>query len=304
MTSTTSVPPLIPADTNFSTSRVSTILPDQVLGPYTNWKLIVIAVATTNVVTLTGLPIIDGVQLLEGDRVLLTNQTSGINNGIYKVNATEWHRANDLENGTNAAGLTVLVNQGTLNANSVWICTNEEGLDIVGTSSLVFVSLVGLLTTVSGPGVSNNNSVPTWNGTTGTKLNGNNTVYISGSNITGATITDPSDNVAADSLKTVGNNLVNVSSGPTPTLVGQVLTTSSTSAAVWQTGIDYLNTGTSLPTPVGTVNVSNSAPPSVGYVLIASSGGTAAVWSPQSDLTGVPAAAQSYARFLCTNAWR
>ena len=296
----TAVPPLIPGDTNLASSHISILRPDQVLGPYTSWKVVVIAVSTANVTTLIGLQTIDGVTLVEGDRVLLTAQTSGINNGIYKASANEWQRTNDLEPGVNAAGVTVLVNQGTLNANSVWICTNEDGFDIVGINSLTFVTLVGLLTTVSGPGVSTNTAIPTWNGTTGTKLN-NSTVLLSPSgNITGATITDPSDNVAANSLKTVGNNLVNVSNGPTPTLVGQVLTTSSTSTAVWQTGVDYLNTGTSLPTPVGTVNVSNSAAPAIGDVLIATTT-TAASWFPQLALTGVPSSV-GYAEFnLTTN---
>lgn len=321
---TTPVPPLIPGDTVLATNRISTVYPDQVYGPYTSWKEVVVAVATTNIAALSGLQVVDTVQLVEGDRILLTAQTGGIANGIYIAKANAWGRANDLQPGSSASGLAVLVNNGSVpNADSVYICTNVEGSDVVGVNQLVFVQLVGLGTTVSGPGVSTNTAIPTWNGTTGTKLN-NSTVLLSaggaitgatsftasgaitstggtvqgvtltdgtfsttGGVVTGATIIAASDNVAANSLKTTGA-VVDVAAAAPP-VTSQVLTASSATTSTWQyPATDFLNTGTSLGTVAGKVNVSDSTAPASTYVLIATSA-TAATWQPQSALTGVPA---------------
>ena len=52
-------------------------------------------VATTANISLSGLQTIDGVSLIEGDRVLVKNQTAGANNGIYDVSSGAWTRATD-----------------------------------------------------------------------------------------------------------------------------------------------------------------------------------------------------------------
>ena len=52
-------------------------------------------VATTANISLSGLQTIDGVSLIEGDRVLVKNQTAGANNGIYDVSSGAWTRAID-----------------------------------------------------------------------------------------------------------------------------------------------------------------------------------------------------------------
>jgi hypothetical protein len=136
------IPSLIPADTNFRTTRVSTIYPTQTLGPYTTWKLPV-RVATTANITLSGLPTIDGITVKQGDRVLVKNQITTSENGIYVVFSSaaatdSWLRANDLPTGSNAADMVVFVNEGTANANIMFICTNTIGTDIVGSDSLVY----------------------------------------------------------------------------------------------------------------------------------------------------------------------
>ena len=140
----TATPTVIPSDTNVRASRVSTIYPTQVLGPYTTWKLPV-RVATTANITLSGLPTIDGIVVKSGDRVLVKNQTTTSENGIYVVfssaSATDyWLRANDLQGGTSAANTTVFVNEGTVSADMMYICTYNMGLDTVGVDNLVFVS--------------------------------------------------------------------------------------------------------------------------------------------------------------------
>lgn len=53
------------------------------------------ACATTANITLSGLQTIDGYVTLEGDRVLVKNQTTTTENGIYVASATAWTRATD-----------------------------------------------------------------------------------------------------------------------------------------------------------------------------------------------------------------
>jgi uncharacterized cupin superfamily protein len=52
-------------------------------------------VATTANITLSGEQTIDGVAVVAGDRVLVKEQTSGVNNGIYICRASAWDRAPD-----------------------------------------------------------------------------------------------------------------------------------------------------------------------------------------------------------------
>lgn len=59
-------------------------------------KASVRVVATTNQ-TQSGLPVIDGVTLVAGDRVLLTGQTLASNNGVYIAAAGAWTRATDAD---------------------------------------------------------------------------------------------------------------------------------------------------------------------------------------------------------------
>jgi hypothetical protein len=76
-----------------------------------------VRVATTaNLTALSGNLTIDGVALVNGDRVLVKNQTAGANNGIYVVDAAAWIRATDSDAGTELLNQAVLVTEGTVNA--------------------------------------------------------------------------------------------------------------------------------------------------------------------------------------------
>lgn len=83
--------------------------------------------------------VIDGVTLAIGDRILIKDQTNQVENGIYRVNSSGApSRDNDLAIGKGAATVTITVNQGTINAHSIWICDSIIGSDIVGTNNLSF----------------------------------------------------------------------------------------------------------------------------------------------------------------------
>jgi hypothetical protein len=85
---------------------------------------------------------IDGVVLVTGDRILIKNQTSGVDNGIYIVTAGAPTRSSDLPTGSNAAGVSVFVEEGTVNADTGFLITNNSGSDLVGTNALVFNTTV------------------------------------------------------------------------------------------------------------------------------------------------------------------
>lgn len=94
--------------------------------------------STANVASISGLLTIDGVTLVANDRVLLKDQTTGTQNGVYVAAAGAWSRASDMAAATGAAKKTVLVTAGSVNANRTYSCTNAAGSDVVGTNALVF----------------------------------------------------------------------------------------------------------------------------------------------------------------------
>jgi hypothetical protein len=200
----TATPPRILGDTFTSSTRVSVLKPDSTLGNYTTWKTVAKVVATSNVASIVGVQTIDGVTLSLGDKVLLAGQTSGVNNGLYIVKLNTWEYAGDFPLGEDAAGLTVLINQGTVNANTIYVCTNHIGAGIIGTNSLVFSYMIGL-NGVVGPATSVDGSVPVFSGTTGHILADATNVGISGGVLTAASgLTATTGNVTA----TAGNVVV------------------------------------------------------------------------------------------------
>ena len=81
---------------------------------------------------------IDGQVLFTGERILIKNQVTGSENGIYLVNASGAPtRTTDGVTGELNAGSLMFVETGTLNAATQWILTNPNPIT-VGTTSLSF----------------------------------------------------------------------------------------------------------------------------------------------------------------------
>lgn len=100
-----------------------------------------VKVATTANITLSATQTIDGVSAGVGDRVLVKNQSTASQNGIYVAASGSWTRAVDCATGDPASCMLVLVDQGTVGANTAWICTTNSGSDVVGTNSLAFARI-------------------------------------------------------------------------------------------------------------------------------------------------------------------
>lgn len=81
---------------------------------------------------------IDGVTLATGDRILVKDQATGAENGIYVVEASGAPtRAADFDSSTEIVGAVVAVLDGTANGGSLWHNTNT-GTITVDTTALTF----------------------------------------------------------------------------------------------------------------------------------------------------------------------
>ena len=87
--------------------------------------------ATTANITLSGEQTIDGVACVDGDRVLVKNQTLQQDNGIYVVDTGAWDRAKDFDGVHDVVkGTLVMVIAGATNINTYWRCTTADTVDI------------------------------------------------------------------------------------------------------------------------------------------------------------------------------
>lgn len=92
-------------------------------------------VATTANITLEGEQTIDGVAVVTDDRVLVKDQSDGVENGIYEVDSGEWSRTKDCNGAYDLVkGSLVYVHSGSSNS-GLWHCTTADDIDI-GTDSL------------------------------------------------------------------------------------------------------------------------------------------------------------------------
>lgn len=102
-----------------------------------------LASAGANVVVATGgLVVVDGVTTVAGDRVLLKDQTTPAENGIYVAAVGAWTRATDADVSAEViGGMQVLVTQGTTNADTEWILSTNDPITL-GTTGLTFIQQV------------------------------------------------------------------------------------------------------------------------------------------------------------------
>jgi phage-related tail fiber protein len=114
--------------------------------------------ATTANITLSGAQTIDGVSIVAGDRVLVKNQTTASENGLYVAATGAWVRSDDAATTAQVkSGLFVFVCEGTTNADSGWILSTDGAITL-GTTSLTFVQFSGAGTITAGTGMTKTGS--------------------------------------------------------------------------------------------------------------------------------------------------
>lgn len=123
--------------------------------------------ATTANITLSGTQTIDGVAVIANDRVLVKNQSTTTQNGIYLCAAGAWTRTTDADAWTELVSAFVFVEEGTANADTGWTCTVNAG-GTLGSTAVTFAqfSSAGAYSAGNGLGLAGSVFSVTANGST------------------------------------------------------------------------------------------------------------------------------------------
>lgn len=101
------------------------------------------AASTANVtVSNPGTASFDGVTLSNGDRLLLKNQTAPAENGIYVFNGSSsaLTRVTDMDAWTEVPGALVVIEEGSIAADTIWLCTSNAG-GTLGTTAITWTQV-------------------------------------------------------------------------------------------------------------------------------------------------------------------
>lgn len=130
-------------DTNLTANSNTKVASQRAIKTYVdnkiqgnNWKESC-RVATFANVVLSGLQSIDGVNLVDGDRILVWKQTTPSQNGIYIAKSGAWSRADDFNDAEEAYGTTVMVREGVTYADKAFHLVTDSIVSI-GTTALTF----------------------------------------------------------------------------------------------------------------------------------------------------------------------
>lgn len=192
------------------------------------------AVAGTLASSFANGSVIDGVTLATGDRILIKDQATGSENGIYTVNASGAPtRATDAD--TNAkvtSGMFVFVTEGTVNDNDGYVLTTNDAITL-GSTALVFTQFSGAGTYTASNGVlltgSNFTFAPSTTGGLQTGAGGGSIKLATNS---GAATDANGFAIGAGNGITVGTNTISVDATVVARKFSQTLTTSATSYTV------------------------------------------------------------------------
>lgn len=107
-----------------------------------------VVAATTANITLSAPQTIDGVAVTAGQRVLVKNQTTTSQNGIYVVAAGAWTRATDLDAWSEVNGAFTFVQGGTVNGRTGWVAQGVT-TGTIGTDAITWVQFSAVPTVSS-----------------------------------------------------------------------------------------------------------------------------------------------------------
>jgi hypothetical protein len=168
------------------------------------------AVATTANITLSGLQTIDGVALAVSDRVLVKNQTTSAQNGIYLAATGAWSRSTDYDVALEINNSAVFVINGTTQNKSTWV--QSATVTVLGTSTITFSAFSGPVVNTAGSGISLGvNGLVSLNQGAGLTFDGNNALVVDLYSGGGLMVT--TDNVSPVTLTTVAAQLALTNTG-------------------------------------------------------------------------------------------
>ena len=111
-----------------------------------------VAVATTGNITLSGAQTIDGEAVAAGDRVLVKDQTTASENGIYVAAVGAWARSADTNVWDELVSAFVFVEAGTNNQDAGFVSTVDAG-GTLGTTAVTFSQFSGAGSIAAGNGL-------------------------------------------------------------------------------------------------------------------------------------------------------
>jgi len=109
-------------------------------------------VATTGNITLSGLQTIDGYTTLANDRVLVKNQNTSSQNGIYVASSGAWSRSSDANTWNSLISAFTFIMNGTTQQNSGWVCTISSG-GTLGVTPVTWSQLANAASYFAGTGL-------------------------------------------------------------------------------------------------------------------------------------------------------
>lgn len=111
------------------------------------------AATTGNLAALSGLLTIDDIVLVAGDRVLVKDQTTSSQNGIYIAATNGWTRSLDANTWDELVSAYVFVEAGTVNYDNGFLCTINNG-GTLDSSPVTWVQFNGAGQVIAGDGLS------------------------------------------------------------------------------------------------------------------------------------------------------
>jgi len=168
---------------------------------------------------------IDGVAVIDADRVLVKNQTSGIINGIYDYSggSNTFTRSTDFDgvpSGEVVSGMYMWVLSGDTNNNTSWVLATEDPI-VIDVTDLNFVYFNNVLDVVGGTGITVNTS------------SGNYNISVDGASLAGESISWTGDafnvDVSSGNLNTALSNKLDTSifnsfTGSTNSIINTAIT--------------------------------------------------------------------------------
>lgn len=257
--------------------------------------------ATTVAITLSNTQTVDGVSLSVGDRVLVKNQGSAVDNGIYVVASGSWTRATDADQPAELnPGTFVFVEQGTVNSDTGFVVTSDSVLTI-GVDAINWTLFSTSGTLIAGSGLSKNGYTLEVNVANGIEVSSDNVQLAS--TVAGAGLTYTAgvlDVVGTADRITVNANSIDIAS----TYVGQssITTLGTIATGTWQgTVIAGQYGGTGVANTGKTITLGGNFTTSGAYAATLTLTGTTNVTVPTTGTLATLAGTENFSNKTFTN---